>query len=174
MTDTCTITIATPLGPAILSATGGALSTLHLGVPGQTNAVSELNAGTAAVLTDTARQLAEYFAGRRTAFDLPLAPAGTPFQRDVWRSLREIPYGETVSYGELAGQLGRPRASRAVGAANGRNPLAVVVPCHRVIGAGGALTGYAGGLDRKRELLALEVRASTSRRACEAGRRSCR
>ena len=102
------------------------------------------------------RQLAEYFAGERTAFELPLAPAGTPFQRNVWDALLAIPYGETRSYGELAAAVGKPGAARAVGRANHDNPIGVVIPCHRVIGAGGALTGYAGGLDRKRYLLELE------------------
>ena len=105
---------------------------------------------------DVVAQLDAYFAGSRAAFDLPLASCGTPFPQDVWRLLREIPYGTTVTYGELARRLGRPAASRAVGAANGRNPWPIVVPCHRVIGANGALTGYAGGLDAKRFLLARE------------------
>ncbi|WP_313022713.1 methylated-DNA--[protein]-cysteine S-methyltransferase [Mobilicoccus sp.] len=101
-------------------------------------------------------QLAEYFAGERTAFDLPLAPAGTEFQRRVWAALLTIPYGHTWSYGELATRIGNPRASRAVGLANGRNPIGIVVPCHRVVGSGGSLTGYGGGLERKRLLLDLE------------------
>ena len=103
-----------------------------------------------------AEQLAEYFAGRRRAFDLPLAPRGTAFQRAVWEELVRVPYGRTVSYGELAARLGRPGASRAVGGANNKNPLPIVVPCHRVIGADGSLTGYGGGIDKKRTLLALE------------------
>jgi methylated-DNA-[protein]-cysteine S-methyltransferase len=102
------------------------------------------------------RQLAEYFAGQRTAFELPLAPAGTPFQRNVWDALLAIPYGETRSYGELAAAVGKPGAARAVGRANHDNPIGVVIPCHRVIGAAGSLTGYAGGVDRKRYLLELE------------------
>ena len=101
-------------------------------------------------------QLAEYFAGRRRGFDLPLAPRGTDFQRAVWSELVRVPYGRTISYGELASRVGRSGASRAVGGANNRNPLPIVVPCHRVIGADGSLTGYGGGLDRKRALLALE------------------
>lgn len=101
-------------------------------------------------------QLDAYFAGRRTRFDLDLAPRGTPFQLEVWQALTGIPPGTTISYGELARRIGRPNASRAVGAANGANPLPIVVPCHRVIGAGGALTGFAGGLETKRFLLALE------------------
>jgi methylated-DNA-[protein]-cysteine S-methyltransferase len=98
-------------------------------------------------------QLAAYFAGARTDFELPLAPRGTEFQRRVWQALRSIPYGHTTSYGELATLVGNPNASRAVGLANGRNPIAIVVPCHRVIGRDGRLTGYGGGLDRKRWLL---------------------
>jgi methylated-DNA-[protein]-cysteine S-methyltransferase len=101
-------------------------------------------------------QLGEYFAGERRRFDLPLSPRGTEFQRRVWRALREIPYGRTISYGELARRIGNPSASRAVGLANGANPLPIIVPCHRVIGADGSLTGFGGGLSIKRKLLALE------------------
>jgi len=101
-------------------------------------------------------QLREYFAGRRTSFDLEVAPAGTPFQLEVWRALGAIAYGTTISYGELARRLGRPGAMRAVGAANGKNPIPIVVPCHRVIGADGSLTGFGGGLSCKRVLLELE------------------
>lgn len=107
---------------------------------------------------DALRQLAAYFAGELTAFDLPLAPAGTPFQLAVWQGLRAIPYGRTVSYGELARRIGAPRAVRAVGAANGQNPLAIVLPCHRVVGRDGRLTGYGGGLAVKDALLGLERR----------------
>lgn len=105
------------------------------------------------VLVRAAAQLTEYFAGQRRDFDLPLAPHGTEFQREVWRALALIPFGVTTSYGELARTVGRPAASRAVGAANGRNPISIILPCHRVIGAGGALTGYGGGLPMKRWLL---------------------
>jgi methylated-DNA-[protein]-cysteine S-methyltransferase len=101
-------------------------------------------------------QLDEYFAGRRRRFDLPLAPAGTPFQRQVWEALAAIPYGETRTYGEVARSLGRPDASRAVGAANGANPLPIVIPCHRVVGSDGSLTGFGGGLETKSALLELE------------------
>ena len=106
-------------------------------------------------------QLAAYFSGERVDFDLPLDARGTPFQQRVWQALTEIPYGRTRTYGEIARRLGRPRAARAVGGANHRNPLPVVVPCHRVIGAGGALTGYAGGLRIKRFLLDLEAGSSS-------------
>jgi len=102
------------------------------------------------------RQLAEYFAGERREFDLALAPAGTPFERSVWDELRRIPFGETRSYGEIAQALGRPGAARAVGRANGANPIPIVVPCHRVIGSDGSLTGFGGGLDAKSRLLELE------------------
>ena len=101
-------------------------------------------------------QLDEYFSGERQDFDLPLAVAGTTFQQRVWAALREIPYGETESYGELAARIGSPGASRAVGLANGRNPIGIIVPCHRVIGASGSLTGYGGGIERKRQLLDME------------------
>jgi methylated-DNA-[protein]-cysteine S-methyltransferase len=101
-------------------------------------------------------QLSEYFAGQRVTFDVPLVMRGAPFERQVWQALQGIPYGETVSYGEIARRVGQPSAARAVGLANGRNPIAVIVPCHRVIGADGSLTGYGGGLERKRLLLELE------------------
>ena len=110
----------------------------------------------AAAFPDVVAQLAAYFAGKRTGFEVALRPAGTSFQQRVWDALSEIPYGETRSYGEIARRIGQPGAARAVGLANGRNPIAVVVPCHRVIGANGALTGYAGGLQAKRALLDLE------------------
>jgi methylated-DNA-[protein]-cysteine S-methyltransferase len=108
------------------------------------------------LLLEAERQLAEYFAGRRQRFTIPLDPMGTAFQRDVWDALGTIPFGETRSYSQIAQQINRPRAVRAVGAANGRNPLSIVVPCHRVVGSTGALTGFAGGLDVKARLLALE------------------
>jgi methylated-DNA-[protein]-cysteine S-methyltransferase len=108
------------------------------------------------VLAVAVAQLREYFAGSRRTFDLRLAPAGTPFQLRVWNELQRIPYGETVSYGELARRVGCPNGSRAVGLANGSNPLSIVVPCHRVIGAGGKLVGYGGGLQNKEWLLAME------------------
>jgi methylated-DNA-[protein]-cysteine S-methyltransferase len=106
---------------------------------------------------DVRMQLGEYFAGRRRTFDLPLAMSGSPFQVRVWRALEEIPYGETISYGELARRIGVPSAARAVGVANGHNPISLIVPCHRVIGADGSLTGYGGGVERKRLLLDLEA-----------------
>lgn len=117
------------------------------------------------VLRETARQLTEYFAGARTAFDLPLDFQGTDFQKQVWAQLLAIPFGQTRSYGEIARALGNPNAMRAVGAANGRNPISIIAPCHRVIGANGKLTGFAGGLEAKAHLLALESRPALSRAA---------
>lgn len=111
---------------------------------------------TDAVLTETARQLQQYFTGERQRFDLPLAPQGTDFQRSVWQALGTIPYGEVRSYGDIARAIGRASAVRAVGAANGRNPVPIVVPCHRVIGSDGSLTGFVGGLDAKKTLLQRE------------------
>jgi len=108
------------------------------------------------VLIDAERQLGEYFTGRRKNFSVPLDMRGTPFQRSVWEALLAIPFGETRTYGELAKQLGSPQAARAVGAANGRNPISIIVPCHRVIGSSGKLTGFAGGLEAKEQLLNIE------------------
>jgi methylated-DNA-[protein]-cysteine S-methyltransferase len=110
------------------------------------------------ILERTREQLEQYFASERREFDVPLAPQGTAFQRQVWEELCRIPYGATLSYGEQAARLGRPNASRAVGAANGRNPIAILIPCHRVVSGLGRLTGYAGGLDAKQSLLELEAR----------------
>lgn len=112
------------------------------------------------ILVDAATQLGEYFEGERTDFDLPLDPAGTPFQEQAWTALRSIPFGSTVSYAEQAEQMGDRRKARAVGAANGRNPISIVVPCHRVVGSNGSLTGFAGGIDAKHWLLAHESRVA--------------
>lgn len=145
------ITIDSPVGPVTVTVDAdGAVTSVQFA-----EGTSDPNPSPGA--ERAAQQLREYFAGERTDFDLPLAAVGTDFQRKVWAELVEIPYGETSSYGELATALGQPTASRAVGLANGRNPIAIVVPCHRVIGASGALTGYAGGVDRKRWLLELEA-----------------
>jgi methylated-DNA-[protein]-cysteine S-methyltransferase len=145
-----TRTLETPIGALLLVASERGLRAVCF--PGWKRAPHEVE-GDSAVLDEAARQLDEYFAGTRTTFDLPLDLVGTPFQLDAWRGLAEIPYGETVSYGEQAQRLGKPEAVRAVGAANGRNPLPIVLPCHRVIGADGSLTGFGGGLDTKRALL---------------------
>ena len=141
--------LQSPIGPLTLFSGGEAVmelrfGDLRLGGPG------------CALLERAAEELGEYFAGARRVFTVPLAPAGTPFQRLVWDALREIPYGTTATYGEIAARIGRPGAARAVGSANHHNPLSIFVPCHRVLGANGALTGYAGGLEAKRKLLAIE------------------
>ena len=152
MTEAWT-TVPTPVGDLLLVAVDGALVKAHFApydAPASPPSPDE------PVLVEAARQIAEHFAGARTGFDLPLAPPGTAFQRRVWEALREIPYGTTTTYGEIAARLGDPRCVRAVGMANGRNPIAVVVPCHRVIGSDGKLRGYAGGIERKQRLLALE------------------
>jgi len=112
------------------------------------------------LLLEAKRQVLEYFAGERRSFDLPLAPKGTPFQERVWQALRTIPYGQTRSYGQIAAEVGNPKAGRAVGGANHRNPISLIQACHRVIGASGRLVGYGGGLDKKETLLALERRVS--------------
>jgi len=122
----------------------------------------ECTQSNSAILTECVRQLDEYFAGRLTKFDLPVKQKGTEFQQNVWNTLMDIPFGKTVSYGDVAKALNNPKAVRAVGAANGKNKLWIVVPCHRVIGADGSLTGYAGGLDRKKWLLAHETKIVSS------------
>jgi methylated-DNA-[protein]-cysteine S-methyltransferase len=109
-----------------------------------------------ATLGQTKRELAEYFGGKRKRFDVALAPEGTPFQHSVWKAISTVAFGQTISYGELADRAGCPGSARAAGAATGRNPIGIIVPCHRIVGSNGSLTGYAGGLDRKRALLALE------------------
>lgn len=141
-------TLPSPLGPLHLRVEDGAIVALAF--------ADGPDLGEDPLIDDATAQLAAYFAGQRRAFDLPLAPPGTPFQRSVWEALGAIPYGQTRSYRELAVQLGDPGALRAVGRANGSNPIALLIPCHRVIGADGSLTGYAGGLERKRALLELE------------------
>jgi methylated-DNA-[protein]-cysteine S-methyltransferase len=139
-----------PVGPLRLEARDGALVALHLNArPGPENLDDP-------VLAEAATQLREYFAGTRTTFDLPLQMHGNTFEQRVWAALRGIPYGETASYGEIAQQIEAPGAARAVGVANGRNPIAIIVPCHRVVGANGKLVGFGGGLPMKRALLDLE------------------
>jgi methylated-DNA-[protein]-cysteine S-methyltransferase len=153
-----TISLDSPIGTLRLYGSDAALTFVHL--PDSDEAAPDAPTGKTAVLAATAAQLREYFAGKRREFDLPLAAEGTAFQRSVWRVLSKIPYGETWSYGDVARRIGQPTASRAVGAANGRNPIAIIVPCHRVIGASGALTGYGGGMPAKKWLLAHEARHS--------------
>ncbi|HEY1913648.1 MAG TPA: methylated-DNA--[protein]-cysteine S-methyltransferase [Vicinamibacterales bacterium] len=147
-----------PVGKLVLVATDEGLAAIlwERDRPGRVRLDIEAEDPHHPVLVETERQLHEYFSGQRTMFSLKLDPSGTAFQRDVWQALLTIPFGETRSYGQIARQIGRPRAVRAVGAANGRNPLSIVAPCHRVIGATGALTGFAGGLEVKARLLALE------------------
>ncbi|WP_028967739.1 methylated-DNA--[protein]-cysteine S-methyltransferase [Sphingomonas phyllosphaerae] len=153
-------TLASPLGALTMVADDTALVAILWpdDKPGRVRLEATAERPDHPVLAAAATQLTEYFAGTRTRFDLPLAPRGTAFQRDVWRALDAIPYGETRSYADIAQAIGRPTATRAVGAANGRNPISIVTPCHRVIGRSGALTGFAGGLAAKQHLLALEQR----------------
>jgi methylated-DNA-[protein]-cysteine S-methyltransferase len=144
----------TPVGEIWLSEEDGALVAVKL--PGEGAPEGEIKE--TPLLLEAAHQLTDYFEGRRAEFDLPLTPSGTAFQRDVWAALQKIPVGETASYGAVARAVGRPKASRAVGAANHRNPLPILIPCHRVIGANGAMVGYGGGLPLKEALLNLEER----------------
>ncbi|MEY2958141.1 MAG: methylated-DNA--protein-cysteine methyltransferase [Actinomycetota bacterium] len=154
------VSIPSPIGRLDLIAVDGALVEIRFGEGAPQP--ETVPVGTCPVLDRAATQLGEYFAGTRTEFDLPLAPAGTTFQSEVWGVLRQIPYGETITYGEQAGRLGDRNKSRAVGAANGKNPIPIVVPCHRVVGANGHLTGFAGGLDLKAWLLDHERRNSVT------------
>jgi methylated-DNA-[protein]-cysteine S-methyltransferase len=164
--------VGSPVGPLTLIADDGVLAGLVMSgqrhAPGpdtfgepesEPEPEPDPGPGTGA-LAEAARQLAEYFAGERTEFDLDLALRGTPFQQRVWTELRAIGYGETITYGQLADRIGQPTAFRAVGLANGKNPVGIIVPCHRVVGSDGSLTGYGGGLERKQFLLALEQRVS--------------
>lgn len=154
--------VESPLGGLTVVATDGALVGIYFDGHQRLPAADSFGPNVRTGFEETAHQLSEYFAGSRTRFDLPLAPSGNEFQLRVWNALTHIPYGETRSYGQLARELGDPGAAQAVGAANGRNPLSVVVPCHRVLGADGNLTGYAGGLERKRYLLELEEPTETT------------
>jgi methylated-DNA-[protein]-cysteine S-methyltransferase len=150
--------VGSPVGDLTLVNTDGVLSGLWMGRRARSWTGSEIGDRAPAGFEQAEDELQEYFAGDRTAFELPTAARGNAFQRRVWALLREIPYGETRSYGALARELGDPRLARAVGSANARNPIGIVVPCHRMIGSDGSLTGYAGGLERKRLLLELEAR----------------
>jgi methylated-DNA-[protein]-cysteine S-methyltransferase len=147
-----------PLGELLLLGDNESLHGLYMQDGPRPKPIAPAWERSAAPFARMLEQLGEYFEGTRVDFELSLVMHGTPFERRVWRALQEIPYGSTVSYGELARRIGRPSAPRAVGLANGRNPISVIVPCHRVIGANGTLTGYGGGLGRKRTLLALERR----------------
>ncbi|MFF3862498.1 methylated-DNA--[protein]-cysteine S-methyltransferase [Streptomyces sp. NPDC002209] len=152
--------VESPYGALTLVATDGVLSGLYM--TGQRHRPAEESFGERVAATEepfpeVVRQLTAYFAGELTEFDVPVRLEGTAFQRSVWDELVRIPYGETWSYGELAARLGKPNASRAVGLANGKNPVSIIVPCHRVIGASGSMTGYGGGVERKVRLLAFEA-----------------
>ncbi len=144
-----------PIGPLLIAGDEQGLRLLHMD-GAQPWHLNENWQAADAELDEVCRQLDDYFAGRRQQFELPVAPLGTAFQQDVWKALQAIPFGRTCSYADLAQRIERPSAVRAVGAANGANPIAVVIPCHRVIGSNGTLTGYAGGLERKQLLLQLE------------------
>jgi len=150
--------VSSPIGSLLLAADGAGLREIRFsknGIPAfpQPGWIEDSSA-----FAEPVRQLRAYFAGDLETFDLPLSPQGTPFQQGVWKELCKIPYGETISYGQLAARIGNPNASRAVGLANGSNPSPIVIPCHRVIGSNGKLTGYGGGLPIKEKLLALERR----------------
>jgi methylated-DNA-[protein]-cysteine S-methyltransferase len=159
--------IESPVGTLLLAGDGRSLRVVHFQVGRRARRPDKEWVHDPRPFAAAVSELEEYFAGRRRDFDLPLAPEGTEFQRSVWRALRRIPYGETVSYGELARRIGNPRASRAVGLANGANPIPIIVPCHRVIGADGSLTGFGGGLEIKGKLLALERTHAAERRGAQ-------
>jgi methylated-DNA-[protein]-cysteine S-methyltransferase len=163
----------TPLGRVLVITAGDELTGLHFDGHARAPRVAGRASASSRVLNAVAEQLAEYFQGARTRFELQLRFDGTPFQTAVWSALLEIPYGQTSTYGALAARIGRPLAARAVGAANGQNPISIVVPCHRLIGADGDLTGYGGGIERKRSLLELEG-ADPGRRPVGVGAASVR
>ena len=148
----------TPIGPLLLAGDGDSLCLLGFPQGSMARKHEQGWVEDAGPFAAVIKQLDQYFAGERLGFDLPLSPEGAEFQQQVWAALTEIPYGETWSYGELAAHIGKPRASRAVGAANGLNPIPVIIPCHRVIGSNGKLTGFGGGLETKKYLLGLESR----------------
>jgi methylated-DNA-[protein]-cysteine S-methyltransferase len=150
-------TMDSPLGELLLLGDGETLHGLHMQASRHPLRINPSWQRDDEAFAEVRRQLEEYFAGERSTFDIKMHLGGTAFQRTVWHALTEIPYGETISYGELARRIGRPDRARAVGTANGQNPIAVIVPCHRVIGADGKLVGYGGGLDNKRRLLELEA-----------------
>ncbi|MFN8062360.1 MAG: methylated-DNA--[protein]-cysteine S-methyltransferase [Vicinamibacterales bacterium] len=158
MTTYCYDSLATPLGPLLVAADDEGLRVVAFPTSKHPHTIEPTWRHGGRLLDTPMAQLRAYFAGELTRFDLPVAPLGTPFQLTVWQALRAIPYGDTISYGELARRIGNPRASRAVGLANGANPIPIVIPCHRVIGANGTLVGFGGGLDTKARLLSLERR----------------
>ncbi|WP_415911981.1 methylated-DNA--[protein]-cysteine S-methyltransferase [Neptuniibacter sp. QD37_11] len=144
----------TALGSLLIKANNSAITSIHFLQDNET--VPELLGN--ALTNQCVSELSEYFAGKRVRFDVPLAPDGTKFQQSVWNALNEIPYGKTCSYGEVAKKIGNPKAARAIGMANNRNPIPIIIPCHRVLGSNGNLTGYAGGLENKSYLLNLETK----------------
>lgn len=146
-----------PVGPLLLSGDGVQLSGLHFSTGRKAKGADPAWRRADSAFAQVKQQLAEYFAGERKMFDVALAPVGTEFQMSVWRALGDIPYGETASYADVAANIGNPKAVRAVGTANGSNPIAIIVPCHRVIGSDGSLTGFGGGLESKQFLLQLEA-----------------
>ena len=156
ITDRFTV-VPSPVDDLILTGDGTALTGCYFSDPGRHDQPAEGLIRDDAAFAGAVAQLGQYFAGERTEFDLPLAPSGTDFQLRVWQQLRTIPYGTTCSYGDVAAAIGATNGFRAVGLANGRNPISIIVPCHRVIGADGSLTGYGGGMERKRFLLDLET-----------------
>ena len=161
-TQSCSYTyLESPVGPLLLVADDKGLCRIDFARNGRPAKPDPAWREDRVALKEAIHQLELYFAGRLEYFDLPLAPHGTSFQMDVWKRLCDIPYGETISYGELARRIGNPKASRAVGLANGSNPIPIIIPCHRVIGSNGKLTGYGGGLPIKEKLLALEKRQLT-------------
>jgi methylated-DNA-[protein]-cysteine S-methyltransferase len=166
--------IASPIGPLLLASDGAALAGVWMQgcFDGCVEAQARFTPCGDALLDEAARQLVAYFDGRLSEFDLPLAASGGEFEREVWAALRAIPYGTTVSYGEIAKRVGEPGTARAVGLANNRNPLPIVVPCHRVIGADGALVGFGGGLARKRWLLAHEALRAAGGQSVRRGART--
>ena len=159
------IEMKTPIGLLTVTSDGDAITGVYMEThrhsPGDRSLWVREPADECAVLSTARAQLAAYFQGQRLSFDLPLRARGTDMQRSVWHELARIPFGETRSYGEIAATLGNPKASRAVGAANGKNPISIIVPCHRVVGADGSLTGFGGGVERKAWLLAHEARLSS-------------
>ncbi|HEX3902255.1 MAG TPA: methylated-DNA--[protein]-cysteine S-methyltransferase [Polyangia bacterium] len=171
--ETFFTTLQSPVGRLTLAGEGDDLVGLYFDSDPVAARVQSGSARDDGRLRPALAQLRQYFAGERTEFELSLAPRGTAFQLSVWNALRRIPFGETASYGEIARSVGRPAASRAIGGANHRNPIAIIIPCHRVIGADGSMTGYGGGLDRKRVLLDLEARGTAdANRAADPRRRA--
>ncbi len=166
MTLACA-TLDTPIGPmTVVASDAGLRAVLWPGDDGRVRLPDQIvEDADHPIVAAASAQLTEYFAGERTGFDVPLDLIGTDFQRTVWRSLADIPFGETATYGEQADHIGRPTAARAVGSANGRNPVSIVLPCHRVVGADGSMTGFAGGVDTKRFLLDHEARVAARQRS---------